>query len=286
MVLEKRAITSANYPINPIRVGSFAEPQLPLAIRDLLTVVALGATNAVEYVKETWNLLADYQVAEGDKKAESTGSGTLATAMVRTIAHFAKMSRQMVADAPAFAASLNAQLIYGVLKKEDIELLHGDNTAGHLHGIYVQAPALPAGILTDITNSADRILAAIAHLASLGYRATAIVVGPTAWAQMQILKNTQGAYILGGPPAMTAPPTLWGVPVVPTFAMTGDAFLVGEFAPNATLFDRESVTVDIAYENEDDFVKNMVTVRAEERIALAVFRPNAFVKGVLTVAGP
>jgi len=270
----------------PTRVGVFAPPTLPLIMRDLMTVVPLSSGNAVEYVQEAWTYNADYQVLEGDKKAEGAVVYTEKTALVRTIAWFVKVSRQMMADVPYFASTIDSQLLFGIAKKEDHEILFGDNAAGHLHGIMPQATALPVDVLTGITNSADQILSAIAYLASLGYTPTAIVLNPIDWASMQIMKTAQGVYILGGPPASLAPASLWGMTVSTTSEMTAGDFLVGAFPPNATLFDRESASVDVAYENEDDFVRNLVTIRAEERIALAVYRPQAFVKGTLAVTLP
>lgn len=286
--LEMRAagvpITEAGsgYPILPVRVGAFGPPFLPLRMRDLLNVVPITNTNAIEYVQEAWNLLADYQVAEGDLKAQSDVAYTDKTVMVRNIAHYVKVSRQMLADAPYFASTVDGQLLYGVARKEDHEILHGDNAAGHLWGILPQATALPATTIAGILYSADQVAAAIAYLVSIGFAPTAIVLNPLDWASMQIAKTAQGVYILGGPPAANAPATLWGLPVVTTGEMTAGTFLVGAFPPNATLYDREAATVEIAYENEDDFIRNMVTMRCEERIALAVFRPQAFVTGSVT----
>jgi len=272
---------SSGFPIVPTRVGYFAPPVLPMVMRDLLTVVNLSSGNAIEYVLTTWNYAADYQIAEGDKKAQGDVTYQDKSAMVRTIAWYIKVSRQMLADAPYFAATIDSQLLYGVAKKEDHEILHGDGAAGHLLGILPQATALPADVLAGILYSPDQILAAIAYLGSLGHITTAIVLNPVDWAAMQITKTAQGIYVLGGPPSANAAATLWGRPVVTTAEMTAGTFLVGEFPPNATLFDRESPSVDVAYENEDDFVRNLVTMRCEERIALAVYRPQAFVKGAV-----
>ena len=61
--------------------------------------------------------------------------------------------------------------------------------------------------------------------------------------------------------------------------MTIDKFLVGSFRFGATLYDRMGVEVLISTENVDDFEKNLATMRCEERLALAVKRPGAFIFG-------
>jgi hypothetical protein len=63
--------------------------------------------------------------------------------------------------------------------------------------------------------------------------------------------------------------------------MVANDYLVGAFPGNAALFDRESVNVEMAFQNEDDFIRNLITIRAEERVAFAVFQPKAFAKGPL-----
>ncbi|HBW6842070.1 TPA: phage major capsid protein, partial [Klebsiella pneumoniae] len=75
------------------------------------------------------------------------------------------------------------------------------------------------------------------------------------------------------------------LPVVETQAMAQNNFLTGAFNMAAQIFDRMDIEVLLSTENEDDFVKNMVTIRAEERLALAVYRPEAFVTGNVTASG-
>jgi HK97 family phage major capsid protein len=278
-------VPGSGITLPPYRAGVFPTvADQPLVMRDLLTVVPLTSGNAVEFLTETWTYAADYQVAEGDRKPQGSVVYAEKTANVRTIAWFVKASRQMMTDVPYFASTVDNRLIYGVLKKEDYELLWGNNAAGHLYGIMPQATALPLGVLPDITTPIDQVAAAIAYIASLNMVPTAVVLNPIDWAAMSILKTPQGIYILGGPPTAFAQPRLWGLPVALTPSMPAGQFLVGAFPPNATLFDRETASADISYENEDDFVRNMCTIRAEERIALAVYRADAFVKGAL--AGP
>lgn len=284
---QQKAVTIAGsgVTIPKYQAGLIAPVPQALVMRDLLPVTPI-TSNGIEYQQVAISGEADYQVAEGDKKAEAGVSYTPKTASVRTIAVFLKASRQMVADVPLFASTVDNQLLYMIALKEDREILFGDNAAGHLHGIMPQAPALGAAVIADQTTPADQLLAGIAYLASLGYPATGIVMNPLDWASLQSQKLATGAYLLGGPPASFPPNSLWGIPIVMTSAMTAGNFLIGNFNLGATLFDRESANVDIAFENEDDFVRNMVTIRAEERLALAVWRPTAFVKSTITFPTP
>jgi HK97 family phage major capsid protein len=109
------------------------------------------------------------------------------------------------------------------------------------------------------------------------FPSTGIVLHPSDWAAIELTKDKNGGYIFANPQNL-ATPVLWGRPVVPTQAMTVDTALVGAFRLGAQLFDREDANVVISTENQDDFIRNMITIRAEERLALAVYRPQAFVK--------
>ena len=110
------------------------------------------------------------------------------------------------------------------------------------------------------------------------YPATGHVMNPIDWARIELTKDADGRHIIGVPQGV-ASPTLWGLPVVATQAIAEDKFLTGAFRLGAQLFDRWQARVEIATENEDDFVKNLVTMLCEERLALAVYRPEAFIYG-------
>jgi HK97 family phage major capsid protein len=101
----------------------------------------------------------------------------------------------------------------------------------------------------------------------------------TDWAKIELTKDAQGRYVIANPFNL-AGPTLWGLPVVATEAAEFEGeFLTGPFKTGAQLFDREDANVVISTENADDFEKNMITIRCEERAALAVKRPEGFVTG-------
>jgi Phage capsid family len=271
------------YPIFPYRVGLVPQQFPPAIMRDVVPVIPLDGTNAVEYVTENWTLNADYQLLEGDRKAQSGVQYTDHTAAVRTIAHFVKVSRQMAADVPFIMATIQMRLGLGVMLKEDREILYGDNTAGHLWGLMPQAT--PATVYYPAPHPAtdqviDQLNAAESYVESQFYFPTAFILNPMDESLIEGMKTSFGTYLLGDrAPREDGLLRIWGLPVLTTPVMNRGDYLVGQFPGTCALFDRETLTVEIAFQNEDDFVRNLITIRAEERVAFAVFVPKAFASG-------
>ncbi|KQP37617.1 capsid protein [Pseudorhodoferax sp. Leaf274] len=258
--------------------GVLQMPQRRMTVRDLITPGQMDGS-ALEYVKETGFTNSAATVAEGAKKPESSMKFDLVSTNARVIAHFVKASRQILSDASQLASLIDGRLRYGLAYVEEQQLLNGNGTGQNLLGIIPQASAFsapfdPPGTETNIDNI--RLAMLQAELAE--YPASGVVMNPIDWARIELLKDTTGRYIIGNPQG-TLSPTLWNRPVVGTPAITVDKFLVGAFQLGAQVFDRWLARVEVATENEDDFVKNMVTVLAEERLALAVYRPEAFIYG-------
>ncbi|HHQ8374468.1 TPA: phage major capsid protein [Salmonella enterica subsp. diarizonae] len=115
------------------------------------------------------------------------------------------------------------------------------------------------------------------------YPASGFVLNPIDWAAIELTKDGEGRYIIAQP-VNGSVARLWGLPVVETQAMAQNNFLTGAFSMAAQIFDRMEIEVLLSTENEDDFVRNMVTIRAEERLAMAVYRPEAFVTGQVTAS--
>lgn len=258
--------------------GVLALPQRRMTVRDLITPGTMD-TNALEYVKETGFTNNAGMVAETAKKPESSIKFDLISTTAKVIAHYVKASRQILSDASQLASIIDGRLRYGLAFKEEQQLLNGDGTGQNLLGIIPQASAFsppfdPAGTETNIDNL--RLAMLQAFLAE--YPATGHVMNPIDWARIELLKDTTGRYIIGNPQG-TIGATLWNLPVVETQAIAVDKFLTGAFRMGAQVFDRWLARVEVATENEDDFVKNMVTILAEERLALAVYRPEAFIYG-------
>jgi HK97 family phage major capsid protein len=247
-------------------------------VRDLLMP---GRTigNSIEYPRQTTRTNAAAAVAEAGEKPESAYGWTIATANVRTIAHWVPVSKQAMDDAPQLASLIDGELRYGLDLVEDAQLLAGSGVSPNLPGLIGQAVAYSAPIDPPGTEtSIDQLRLALLQVELADYPADGIVLNPADWALIELTKTTDGAYIFANPTRL-AGPTLWGQPVVSTTAITIDKFLVGAFKMAAQIFDREDTQVLISSEDRDNFIKNMLTVRAEKRLALAVKRPTALVYG-------
>lgn len=263
--------------VQPTRAGPVPLPQRRMTIRALL---APGTTNSnsIEYDKEKGFTNNAAPVAEGASKPQSEIQFEEATATVRTIAHWMRASVQILDDAAGLSSIIDNRLRYGLAFNEEAQLLNGSGTGQNLEGLVTAATAYaaPSGLVA--AQQIDTVRLAMLQVALAEYPANGVVMNPIDWAVIETLKDSNGNYLIGNPQG-TAIPTLWGLPVVPTQAMTEDKFLVGAFDLAAQIFDRQNATVEASTEDGNNFTENKVTIRAEERLALAIYRPEALVYG-------
>jgi HK97 family phage major capsid protein len=254
----------------------FQGPTRRLTVRDLITP-GTTQSNMIQYVKETGFTNNAAPISESMLKAESQLVYALMQSAVVTIAHWIHASRQILDDFQALMSNIDGRLRYGLKLVEENQLLKGSGAGNNLNGIYTQATLYSAPIVITSPTKIDVIRLMILQAELALFPSTGIVLHPSDWAGIQLTKSTIGDYIFSNPQA-TGTPMLWGLPVVPTQAMTQGTALTGAFMMGAQVFDREDANVVISTENQDDFIRNMVTIRCEERLALAVYRPEAFIK--------
>jgi HK97 family phage major capsid protein len=276
---------SAGDLLVPLRVPMVEPVTRRMTIRDLLTP---GRTSqpSIQYPVETGftNAAATVSETTAPTKPQSDIQFDIVTTSVTTIAHWVLATRQILDDAPMLQSYIDGRLRYGMSFVEENQLLNGSGTGTNLNGIYTQATAFAAGASIVATPTKLDVLryamlqAALAELPATGH-----VLNPIDWANIETTKDTEGRYIIGNP-GTSLQPQLWGLPVVPTQAMTAGNFLTGAFKIGAQIFDREDARVEISTEDSDNFRKNLVTILAEERLALAVYRPQAFVKGAFAAS--
>lgn len=257
--------------------GIIAPPNRRMTIRDLL-MPGQTSSNNIEYVKETGYTNNAAPVAETTAKPYSELTFNMANAPVRTIAHLFKASRQILDDAVGLRSYIDGRARYGLQFKEEAQLLKGDGTGQNLLGVQPQATAFAPAFVPQDATPIDRLRLAILQVVLAEYPATGFVLNPVDWAGIELTKDNEGRYIIANPQGAIQP-TLWNLPVVETQSQTLGTFLTGAFSMAAQIFDRMEIEVLLSTENVDDFEKNMVSIRAEERLGLAVYRPEAFVTG-------
>lgn len=261
-----------------------AQPNRRLVIRDLL-MPGNTQSNSVDYVKETlFTNNADF-VAENPGKSypQSDISFSLNTLPVRTIAHFVMASKSILADAPQLQTYIDGRLRYGLAYKEDLSFLNGDGIGTSILGLLEQSTKYkrPAGVTVKGETMIDRLRLCMLQTTLAEYPATGHILNPTDWASIELTKDSVSRYVFANPMGM-AGPVLWGLPVAESLAMAQGKFMTGAFSLAAQLFDREDATVSISTEDRDNFVKGMVTILAEERTTLVVYRPQAIINGDFT----
>ena len=274
------AAGSAGALVSPDRRGGIlAMPERRLSIRDLLTQ-GRTSSNTVSYVRETGFTNATALKAEGEAFEYSDLKFDEVHTTVRTIGHLMKASKNILADAPQLESFVNNRLVYGLKEVEDRQLLNGDGSGNNLKGILPQASAFADPASLAKYTIIDQLRLAMLQATLAQYPATGIVLNLIDWAKLELEKDTTGRMLIGNP-QNGATPMLWRLPIVETTALAAGTFLAGAFKLGAQLFDREEVGVDVAFENDKDFEKNLVTFKCYERLALAVYRPEAFIKGTL-----
>lgn len=280
--------TGQNQPLVPAdRLGGInTTPNRILTIRDVLPK-SNTSSNLVEFVRESSftnnagpTVAGSPEAYENVTKPESAMAFTLHTAPVVTLAHWIPASKQVLSDSNDLATHINGRLMYGLKLKEETQLLSGTGANHQINGLITQATSFTqTSPLT--TNEIDIIRMAIkqAHVAE--YRPNFLVLNPSDWFDIEIRKvgSSDDRYVVGDPSRLMAP-NLWGLPVVVTNSISAGTFLIGS-SQGAEIKDRQDAMVEVSRENSDNFVKNMVTVLAEERLTLVVYRTEAFITGSL-----
>ena len=296
--IEKKDITSgaasAGALVRPDRDSRvFQNPNRQLRIRDLIPTVPTSS-NAVEVMRENvFTNNAAPQAGELAAKAKSEITYELLTYPVRTIAHYVHASRQVLSDAPMLQSLINNRLTYGLDLESDDQLLLGDGTGQNLTGILVDADVSDIGEIASGTTAAELPAAMIDHIRAAVtqcqvneyYNINGLVMNPVDFATLETAKATDGHYILVPFAATNSQTTtIWRVPVVITNAIPVGQFILGDWQMGAVIYDRESVSVAVSEQHSDNFTKNAVTIRGEERFTLAIPLPKAFAKGSFAVA--
>jgi HK97 family phage major capsid protein len=184
---------------------------------------------------------------------------------------------------------LQSSLGYYVGLGEEKEMLAGDGTGEHLHGLIPQATAFNAGLLPSAAKGwtkIDVLGAAVEQVAiATELDPTFAVLNPVDWWGIRLTKDSYGHYILGEPGMPNVNPSIFGVTIIPTTSIAAGTFLVGSGSSAAIeIRDRMETQIEISTEHSDYFVRNLIAIRAEKRVALLTKRPGALISGSFTTS--
>lgn len=244
----------------------------PLVIRDLFGAEQISGSTLV-YLVEGALQGAPAVTAEGNEKPQiHFADPTPKTVSLAKVACHIKESDEYIEDYPFLASAINGRLLYELELVEQGKLVTDLlATSGIQTGTYAAT-----GTATDI---ADAILqAAMDVQAQTGFAADAIAMNPADWYTLRVGKDGDERYYGGGYFGDQTIPNLWGIPVCVSASITSGTIVVGAFKTCGSVVTHGGVSVEAVNTNEDDFVKNLMTIRAEERLALAVRRPAGFKK--------
>lgn len=247
-------------------------PRTALVIRDLFGSETISGS-ALTYLVEGAMEGTPAVTAEGAKKAQvHFANPTAVTVSLKKITEFIKESDEYINDYPFLASAINGRLLYALGLKEQNELVSDlIGTSG------IQTDSTSWTGTTKADELADIIFSALMDVQEQsGYAADAIVLNPATWQLIRLGKDSNNQYYGGGYFADGQGKQLWGVPVVVTTAVTASQIIAGAFKTCGSVVSKGGVSVEATNSNEDDFLYNLMTIRAEERLALAVRRPAGF----------
>ncbi len=245
----------------------------PPMVSDLFAK-ATTTENTIRYPREDTFTNAATTVAEGADKPEASFDTSEVDAAIRKIAVRARVTDELFADFPALAGYINARLPYMVQLREDAQLMTGDGNAPNLLGI-LQTPNIQTQAKGGDPVPTAIYKAMIKILATGFFPPDGIVMNPLDWQDVATLQATTGQYIWSQPQAAGVM-RMWNLPVVLTTTLTENTGLVGSFQLGGQIFYRSGLTLESTNSNEDDFNKNLISIRAEQREALVCYRPLAF----------
>jgi HK97 family phage major capsid protein len=278
----KNTVTSGSTTVFPdqrpgIIPGSFG----PLTLRQVLRAIPV-TSNMVNSLRELAWINSAAEVSQGAAKNESDITFEQYNVPITTVAHWIKISNQLLADAPAVVAYIESRLRDGLAQRIENQLINGNGTSPNLSGL------TDTGNFTAYTPTSDDLLVdAINRIKytmwASGNVPDTVIVNPADWGAMERTREGTGtgAYLYGMP-GMNAGMNPFGLNIVISNYLAPGKIIVARLSDSVVLYNRFGAVVEMGYVN-DDFTKNLITIRAEERLGLGVDRPIGVRYGDFTV---
>ena len=262
----------------------------PSNVTNMMNIIPVASTtsNVIRYVKESAYTDNASNVAEGSAPSDSEFQLTATDAVVQKTSAVMTISQEMLDDTPALQSYLSQRIPAKIMTVVDDQLLNGSGSSPNQLGLMNGGTTFSAGGFANAIESAqelDVLICSLNQLALNNYAGNGIILNPTDFHKIYLLKDTTNEYLRGNSVVTSEGFTrINGVPVYLNNKMASGSFVVGDFSQGSQVFQRENLTVDFGYENNDNFDKYLVSVRGIIRMAHAIYLPNAFVKGSFSTA--
>lgn len=231
---------------------------------------------AILYMEETTSTNSAATRAEGGQAGESAIAYTQRSDTVREIATFLPVTEIQIEDVSQARNLIDNRLMSFLELTKEVQLLTGDGNDPNLTGFLVKSGVQSQAKSTDPTP--DAIYKGMTKVRATGMaEPSAIVIHPNDWQDIRLLRTTDGIYIWGNP-SEAGPERVWGLPAVITTAETENTALLGDFQLYSEIFNRRGANIKVSDSHSDFFIKGKLAIRADVRLALAIYRAAAFCK--------
>lgn len=271
--------------VDPAASGPVGRAPYEMAhVRNLpgISTTSVAGTTDIFVIRDAGGEGGPTKVDVGAAKPQTDRDYVKLIVPITKIAHYFKVPEEYLEDIAWLQSEISTIGIEELMAKEDDLFLNQTGAAGAFAGLTKTtnstAYSSPASLalLVPTPNNYDVLVAAWTQLRNLKNTANAVIVNPSDYAAMILSKSTSGEYVFGAP--NMAIPQVYGVPVVPHTALASDKFLLGDFS-KVRIAQRAGVSVRFYDQNEDDAIKNMVTVVIEERVAIVADRSDRLIFG-------
>lgn len=274
----KATLDTVAWPVYPQYLPG-VQVQYPLRRPVVADLIPQGVTSAqqIVYMEETTVTNNAAAVAEGAIKPESALGFTQRNAQVRKLATVLPVTDELLQDQPGAQAYVDGRLRVFMALTEESQLVSGNGTAPNLLGIMntpgIQTIARDAAGGEPAPDAVYRAMTAIRVTAFL--EPNGIIFHPNDWRDIRLLRTADGIYIWGSP-ADTAPERIWGMNIVQTTVIPENTAIVAAFDTASQIFRKQEIAFSISDQHSDFFIRNMLMLRVEERLAFVIYRPSAF----------
>lgn len=266
--------------------GYFMDPNRPQNMRQ---IIPNGSTQSdvVRFVKESGYSNGAAAKAEGATLGQTDFDMTASSVNVEKIGTYLRISDEMLNDTPQLTSYISNRVPAKLLEVEDDQILGGNGVAPNLLGLYNSGTNFDTsanGAFYQAVNNAnefDVLVAAINQLALSNYKPNFILMNPTDFHKILLLKDSQSRY-LKDQVYQGLQPSFMGVPVIMNNEVNADSYLVGDFASSCQLWIRENLSVSFHREDGTNIRDGFVTVRCQERLALATYTPLGIIDGLFS----